>query len=201
MRYTCEVPAHASRGAVDSGALVAWIDAVPMAGSPGVDPLEIAMVICTGPQLHEVSAITLPVDHEREQLQAWFAGLVPQEQQRFKRSGLMQEALSNGLMMPMVIEALAQTLDRVAEPGQIVLAAERPAEVRSMVRPLIKGFRPSVNDLSLVSLRQWGALSEVECPDLADWGTVSKPLRALDHCLGLIDEARQYLALFSGGEL
>ena len=180
--------------------LVVWLDAICMPGESGKsEPLEIAMVVCSGPEMHELAAITLPVDHEREVVQSWYSQLPAKEQQRHRKSGLMQEVVSNGLMVPMVMEALAQTLDRVAEPGRVTLAAERPERMRSMVPRLVRGFGRSEYDLSLTALRQWGLLLP-DAPDPTDWGPLSKPARALDHCLGLVDEARQYLALLGSGE-
>lgn len=162
-----------------------------------VEPLEIAMVVCRGAELLELAAITLPVDQERERLQAWFRALTPAMQVAYRKSDLLQEVTSNGLMMPMVIEAMVQTLDRFSELGVPVLGSEDTVFVRGLARPLVKHMRPRDEDLSLRALRNWVEAASVPTDDLYDGDEVPVYARALDRCLARVDEARHYLRLLA----
>lgn len=196
--YAASVPARGSTTA-DESAVIVWVSLICMRPrSRRPDPLEVAMVVTAGAELREVAAITLPVDREREVVQQWFRGLDDEERQRHRASGMAQEVLSNGLLWPMVVEALEQTLSRVVEPGvKVVLGAEDPQMVRSAMRSMEDAFADSSCDLSLQGVREWAKRSGVTPPEPAGWGIPEKPYRVLDHCLEMVAEAREYLAIFA----
>ena len=156
------------------------------------------MVVTAGTDLREVAAITLPVDREREVIQQWFRELSEEERQCHRTSGMAKEVLANGLLWPMVVEALGQTLHRIVEPGQrVVLGAEDPDMVRAALRSMEDCFADPSLDLSLSGVRQWARRSGVAPPEPAGWGIPEKPHRVLDHCLEMVSEAREYLAIFA----